>query len=199
MFTYCGNNSVNNCDPLGNRYCIFSPVPDARAEDKSTANQGQSKKSNTSLRDVTDEILNALHIYAGLAHMSNISSFINYQNEYGCIGILFSSLENYVRFYKLEDHYATWDIKEEGPWVQTIGTPYPGKETSVVFNGNVMTPEMIGNFTYGYLGYHHGFPIDILYVGSYWAAGCPIWGHALSEEIWDWQYIQTGYWYAESE
>lgn len=99
----------------------------------------------------------------------------------------------------LVDHDAPWDIKLEQPWIQTIGTPYPGEGAEIVFNGAVMTPEMLGNFTYGYLGYHHGFSIDILYVGSYYAAGCPIWGNALSAEIWDWQYIKIGYMYAESE
>lgn len=187
MFTYCGNNSVNNCDPLGNRYCIFSPVPDARAEDKSTANQGQGKKGNTSLRDVTDEIVAALNQAVAKANIDTQVSKLLFGD--GMLEISY----RYLTFYNLVNHESAWDIKRSESWTNTIKTPFPGQDTPVLFSGVTMTPECLGNFTYGFLGYAYNIPMEHLIAGSYYAADFPTSGSLLENEIYDWVYIKMGY------
>ena len=58
-----------------------------------------------------------------------------------------------------------------------------------------MTPELLGNFTYGYIGAALGLPLGMLYFGSWYAAGFPMpWGDDwLVNERWDWMYIAQGY------
>lgn len=89
------------------------------------------------------------------------------------------------------------DIKLKLSWIRTIGTEYPGVNASIVFHGNIMTPESMGNFTYGYLGYVLGIPQPVLIAGSYYAAEFPIYGDRLENELWDWGYVNMGYLYAE--
>ena len=59
-----------------------------------------------------------------------------------------------------------------------------------------MTPEYLGNFTYGYLGHEYGIPYPILLAGSYYAAGFPTANTDLINEMNDWRYISMGYMYA---
>ena len=60
-----------------------------------------------------------------------------------------------------------------------------------------MTPEMLGNYTYGYLGYAYDIPLEVLILGSYHAAGWPSADSPLgAAEMWDWNYIHFGYWKA---
>ena len=61
----------------------------------------------------------------------------------------------------------------------TVDTPYPGSGTKVIYNGYVMTPEDIGNFTYGYLGRAFDFSETELIIGSWVAASFP-----LGEMLW---------------
>ena len=56
-----------------------------------------------------------------------------------------------------------------------------------------MTPEQLGNYTYGYIGAAYGFDIPVLICGSYYAAGFPIGGSDLSNEVNDWNYVVLGY------
>lgn len=59
--------------------------------------------------------------------------------------------------------------------------------------GMLMTPEELGNYTYGYLGNAYGIPLEILYVGSWYAAGFPKSGAELDHELIDREYIRFGY------
>jgi len=77
-------------------------------------------------------------------------------------------------FYNQVNHEAPWDIKEPEQWIGTIGTTFPGQfNTPIVFRGQMMTPESLGNFTYGYIGGALGIPLFILHAGSSYAAGFP--------------------------
>lgn len=58
-----------------------------------------------------------------------------------------------------------------------------------------MTPESLGNFTYGMLGKSLGLSLPELYAGSYVAAGLPYSGVKLANETYDWTYIRKGYYY----
>ena len=96
------------------------------------------------------------------------------------------------------NHNAPWDIKREKPWTYTIKSTYPGRyDTPVVLNGTVTTPEKLGNIAYGYIGAAMGMSLDVLYTGSWVAAGLPIRGTELDNEFNDWTSIQQGYkwWY----
>lgn len=103
----------------------------------------------------------------------------------------------YGEFYSLVNHNKPWDIKEPKVWPKTIGTDFPGKGVYVSFCGISMTPEDLGNYTYGFLGYAYGIPIEHLIVGSYYAADFPLQGEALSNEVKDWYYVCLGYKSAE--
>jgi len=70
------------------------------------------------------------------------------------------------------NHRMPWDIKREEPWESTIGTTYPGEHnTQIVFQGRVVTPEMLGNITYGYLGSAASMSEFELIAGGDYAAG----------------------------
>ena len=88
----------------------------------------------------------------------------------------------YGIFINWVNHKADWDIKRQDPWNRTIGTPYPGSGTKVIYNGYVMTLEDIGNFTYGYLGRAFDFSETELIIGSWVAASFPLGGDALENE-----------------
>ena len=56
-----------------------------------------------------------------------------------------------------------------------------------------MTPEQLGNYTYGVLGYAYGIPLNHLILGSYHAADFPTEGPALENELMDWGFVTMGY------
>ena len=81
-------------------------------------------------------------------------------------------MRNYSWFMDQVNHRMPWDIKREEPWESTIGTTYPGEHnTQIVFQGRVVTPEMLGNITYGYLGSAASMSEFELIAGGDYAAG----------------------------
>lgn len=104
-------------------------------------------------------------------------------------------LVRYAWFITKVYHGAPWDIKLKKPWNDTIakGT-YPGWGVKVYYNGNLMDPEELGNYTYGYIGHALGLSLSPeLYGGSWVAAGLPTSGGSLASEFEDWPAIKKGY------
>lgn len=70
------------------------------------------------------------------------------------------------------NHYMPWDIKRDDSWTQQFGDirmPYYGNEREpeqVLFRGEQVTREDLGNITYGYLGSAMGIPDWMLYIGG---------------------------------
>jgi hypothetical protein len=184
MFTYCGNNPTVYRDDTGH---FLSPTAVIKEDDGS----GDRKNDGNEHRDVTDEIRSVLTKSAAYARTKRIAC------ERSLFDSIFVLKDVYLDFYLLVNHQADWDIKLKEPWEKTIGTIYPGKNAEVIFCGYTMTPECLGNFTYGYLGYAYGIPFPILLGGSYYAAGFPIKMNALTNEITDWGYIAMGYTFAK--
>ena len=91
------------------------------------------------------------------------------------------------------NHGGCWDIKRENGWKTTIGTEYPGSDAYVLYHGEVMRMDELGNYTYGIIGRSFGIGVNELILGSYYAAGCPEMGIDLWEEESDWPYIIAGY------
>ena len=178
MFAYCNNSPIIYRDTQGTS---IQPTT-VYISDCSFIN-----------RDVTDEIMIALSAAAENASSKRYSADLDAEQR------LAVEASIYIEFYNLVDHKAPWDIKREQPWENTIGTPYPGYGEVVILDGKAMTPESLGNFTYGYLGYFYGIPLAVLKAGSYYAAGFPTNGPALKNEIWDWDYIAMGYDYAKNK
>lgn len=105
---------------------------------------------------------------------------------------------NFPWYISQVNHGNPWDIKREDPWTNTIGTSYPGNyDTPVVLFGEITTPEKLGNITYGYIGAAQGYSLDVLYTGSWVAAGFPTSGNNLANEYNDRVSIEQGYnwWY----
>ena len=100
---------------------------------------------------------------------------------------------DYKWFISEVNHKARWDIKREEPWNKTIGNnTYPGMGVKVKYNDNMMTPEELGNYTYGYIGAAMGLSMMELYGGSWYAAGFPVGGPEWTNEYNDWSSIKKG-------
>ena len=92
------------------------------------------------------------------------------------------------------NHEKSWDIKVEKSWNETIANnTFPGEGVNVYYNGMVMNPEELGNYTYGYIGHAVGFNIYELYAGSWVAAGFPTDDEGLNGEYKDWKSIKKGF------
>ena len=177
MFAYCGNNSVNREDPSGY-------FPSKQFSYICFDNGSEYPKPK---RDVTIELGNALEQAA-----------IEIQEEKLAWTFLWGDTAMaqafiWYGFYLRVNHAAPWDIKRKECWEQTIGTEFPGKNHGVLVGGMTMTPENIGNFTYGILGYLYDIPLDALIAGSWYAAGFPTDGEKLHNEIFDWHFVILGY------
>ena len=182
MFAYCNNNPIIFIDSSGKKPWHLTFI--AYAGGAVVSEEEQPK------RDVTEEVLLALEQAANDANLyRSIITLMFGDNSY-------SQALVYYEFYCIVNHNAAWDIKRPEPWESTIGTPYPGFDTYVEFSGINMTPEQLGNFTYGFLGYVYDIPQEHLIMGSYYAAGFPTGGAALGNEMFDWFFVSLGYEYA---
>ena len=183
MFAYCGNSPVTRYDPTGNRYCMV------HAYDRDGGGPGNSSVvEGVPLRDVTEEINNALY-----AEVQKAAKQRYMANRLPDSLKLAGEAYIYLDFNFKVNHEAQWDIKRPEPWEHTIGTNFPGKDVQVLYEGLVMTPESLGNYTYSYIGRAKGIPLAILFVGSYYAAGFPTGVKDLYQELKDWIYITIGY------
>ena len=135
------------------------------------------------IRDVTREVNNALKPYITMAR--DIGRLANAMPLYESY--------RYGIFGMLVNHGAAWDIKRKGPWESTIGTTFPGYGALLSYGGMLMTPENLGNFTYGYLGAAFGISYQTLIYGSVGAAGLPKVGADVFNEVGDWDYIALGH------
>jgi hypothetical protein len=100
-------------------------------------------------------------------------------------------------FYNQVDHERPWDIKSPEMWLETIGTEFPGEGVFVSFRDMVMTPEELGNFTFGYIGAALGLPLPVLLGGSVYAAhtgdALGSFGQIVNEFAGDWPLIFGGF------
>ena len=157
--------------------------------DKSGTRQVLNSKSiDIAIRDVSEEIDTAMNKQVENANISKMTASLLFGDNSEAQAWV------YLIFYSLVNHEEPWDIKRQESWEMTIGTQFPGKDQKVLYHGLVMTPENLGNYTYGFLGYAYGIPYDHLLIGSYYAAGFPTSGDALANEIvLDWGCILLGY------
>ena len=190
MFAYCNNCPVRYADPSGNQFIeadereyggVLAYTDTASGGNFNIAPQPQ-------IRDVTDEVNAAL-----VKAVADGEHFGEYDYSNSLWADTEMLVEAWSNFYNLVNHNAAWDIKHGNPWENTIGTPYPGKNATVRYCGMTMTLEQLGNFTYGYLGYVYGIPLEVLLAGSWAAAGFPIKGKALKNEQLDQVYVAFGH------
>lgn len=187
MFAYCENNPVNKSDYLGHASSPtidlnLNGIPDYLDERYVALTEKWKRILNpgSGTRNVTNEVDKALKPYIELGKW--------FRGNY-------SPYEKYAIFYNLVNHSCPWDIKQQQKWESTIRTPFPGDGAIVVYRDKYVTPEHLGNYTYGFLGNAFGIRLDVLYLGSYYAAGFPLDKSGLENElIEDWYYIKLGYW-----
>ena len=94
------------------------------------------------------------------------SALVNSRDEFASK----DSILDAIWFYNQVSHNKPWDIKTSGSWKETIGTTYPGQNAEVILFGELVTVEMIGNITYGYLGTYMGYTPSELFGGGDFAA-----------------------------
>lgn len=153
---------------------------------------GSGENPETSPPDVTDELMEELLKYTSPAERGRKAAII--MMTLGLTDIKEYYLSITPGFIDLVDHNHTWDIKVPDMWRQHFAhTPFPGKEGKVIFRDIELTPECLGNLTYGYIGASYGYPYDVLLAGSYYAANYPTGKDELSNELMDWRYISIGY------
>ena len=186
MFAYCNNCPTKHTDPSGhaaNPIYGVTAVCDGGTSGHADASTG----NNVVLRDVTDEINSALREEI-LAIWYCEQEFLKRDDERDEFVLLLSF------YFKVNDG-CPWDIKLEKPWRETIGTQFPGRGVEVIYNGIIMTPEDLGNYTYGCLGCMYGFDLGTLYLGSEYAAGFPEEGTTAwdNEHLRDRLFIDLGY------
>jgi hypothetical protein len=103
----------------------------------------------------------------------------------------------YLWFRDQVNHEAPWDIKVPSEWNRTIAPDtFPGSiSTPIVYSGMIMTPEELGNYTYGYIGAALGIPLAVLFYGSWYADGwsMPSDGEAWNNEMNDRVSIEKGF------
>ena len=169
MFAYCLNNPVNMTDPSGTSSSSSGDsngngIPDYLDNRWFLLTEKykiQFASANGSLRDVTEEVDSAL-LNACLTGRSYRTTIENagffYESSY--------LLSAYKQFYNMVNHEAAWDIKRKEQWEATIGTDFPGNGVIVLYRGQAMTPEDIGNYTYGVIGNSFGFSLEVLIMGS---------------------------------
>ena len=79
---------------------------------------------------------------------------------------------DFLWFYHQVASGCKWDIKLPDVWSETIGTTFPGRyDTQVYFQNSIVTPEVLGNITYGYLGCCASLGAFLLAGGDFAAAG----------------------------
>ena len=194
QFAYCNNNPIINYDPNGS--CAYAWSLGYQGPCPGFGNPGCMDYNITfnpsyfpPTRDVTDEVNEPLSDAVKVGTFSNMLVLSSDTPEKYVIG-----LGSLLYFKSIVDHGEEWDIKLQKPWEKTIGTPYPGDDAIVIYNGMQMTPENLGNYTYGYIGQKYGCPLPLLFAGSYYAAGFPLSGSDLQNEIGsDWYYITLGF------
>lgn len=101
----------------------------------------------------------------------NFGIVIFYGNEIlekvtGWMNILFRLIFLYTQF----NHSAKYDIKRPNNWNLFFDIIFPGRDVQFLFDGEMITPEDLGNLIYGYIGRLLGFSDRILYQGGGYAA-----------------------------
>ena len=171
-----------NTDPTGmclGAYCNL------RCKQPNTSNNAA--RPNSKPRDVTNEINFALALTVVAAR--EVRDFVD--NSPPLIRPAGEAIR-YITFYDLVKAEAAWDIKVPASWEKTIGTPFPSSAL-VLYDGRLITPEGLGNYTYGYLGEAFGFSQQLLSHASYAVAGAPNEGALLHNEHIDRSYVILGY------
>ena len=200
MFAYCNNSPIMCFDCSGtttlndaqhdvayNPNSFFNIMDISYAQRAGCGPKDDIELYLSSHRNVTYEVDTAIEPY--LQFLTSYNCLIN-------ICIQHESLEKiakYSVFIPLVNHYCVWDIKRNDPWTKTIGTAFPGSEIAVKYHDAYMTPEGVGNYTYGMLGKSLGLSLSELYAGSFVAAKFPCSGNAFYNEMLDWHYIKKGY------
>ena len=192
LFAYCENNPVNMVDPSGCApVSIANQIANAAAElhyrQMSYFLNNRIVSGSVTVinpKDVTKEVNNALIPYILEAQkIRKLAYKLGYIGEANVLKI----------FYNWVNHRAVWDIKVEKIWESTIGTPFPGQDVPIYYNGMLMTPESLGNYTYGRIGAAFGISYKTLIYGSYYATGLSSRKSVLYNEFNDHKYISLGY------
>ena len=172
-----------NTDPTG--MCL-GPYCTLRCKTNSQSNNAY--RPNSKPRDVTRKVNAVLLPAAEEARLSRTTV-----NDMAINDRFYGEMEIYIEFFTMVTHEGDWDIKRKASWNNTIDLIFPGRGAAIIYEGVLMTPECLGNYTYGYLGASYGFPQEAIILGSYAAAGFPNRGKDFYNEHIDQSYVLAGY------
>ena len=109
-------------------------------------------------------------------------------------------LPKLVYYYQNFNHGAKYDIKRKSCWNNMftnksilMDIPYPGFDDTILFNGERVTPEALGNIIYGFTGNYLHLGDRIIFQGGGLAAGgnmndAPLYGDSCKDH----EYIEKG-------
>ena len=206
MFAYTDNNPVNRIDVDGRRWTHFQGVNTTRAVQ--THNISQSRRWARS-QGIIPAQRGASWVPTSAQRAVGVrTTTVNGQRYLDFTVPINDALDNVIQqalpfgensrgrmrwFISQVNHRAPWDIKRPGPWNATIGEDtYPGWGVVVRFRGKGMTPEQLGNFTYGYIGRAAGYGLFTL-MGASFIVAFPLNRDELFDEFGDWVDIRRGY------
>ena len=134
MFAYCENDSVNKADPFG-----FRPIWEGKNgayTDTGTGAYSYTKINGIPCPDITKELNTMMD-----SHASMIDNYFNKRIR--------NTMNLATAIYDTSLYFAT-KVKTKAPW-DLKNTTYQ-YYSQVIYNGQVFTPEDIGNIHYGYVG-----------------------------------------------
>ena len=70
-------------------------------------------------------------------------------------------------FYNQVKPEGPWDLKHRPSWEAAFGNgTFHGATFNIIYEDTIITPELLGNITYGYWGSAMGYSDELLYFGG---------------------------------
>lgn len=133
---YCNHVELNGCKKYS--VSIYNNPPPINNKEKSAG--------------VTNVKLNSIYYYDYTKPINNLLESHVYECQ--CMANINNTIK-FIWFINKVDHEKEWDIKRDNRWneqFEIYGINYKSAAFKFYYNGILITPECLGNITYGYWG-----------------------------------------------